>query len=528
MFENADRCYRIVLSRDSRFDGCFVTAVRTTGIYCRPSCPATTPKATNVSFFATAAAAQLSGYRACKRCRPDASPGSPEWNVRSDVVARAMRLIADGVVDRDGVAGLASRLGYSERHLNRLLLAEVGAGPLALGRSQRAQNARILVETTDMPMVDVAFAAGFSSLRQFNATVREVFDSSPTELRRRAASGAVGETRSCGAPAASAVAMTLRLAHRFPISTDDLFAFLGRRCLRGIELMSWSDSGVPTYHRTLDLPRGHGVVSLTPAPTHVAATVRLTDVRDLTAAVARSRRLLDLDADPVAVDERLVADSKLALLVRRRPGLRSPGAVDGFEMAVRAVLGQQVSVAGALTVTSALAEREGIPLTVDDEDLAHVFPRADAIAALDPTALAMPEQRSRALVAVAAAVAEGRLDLDGGADRDHTRATLLGIPGIGPWTADYVMMRALGDPDVLAVGDLVVRQQAERLGIAPSELAPRSREWTPWRSSVTHHLWAATSDLPEAGRPAPRRATRRLTTQSTRSSARRATRGADQ
>lgn len=488
------RCHRIVESRDPRFDGWFVTAVRTTGIYCRPSCPARTPKPANVEFFPSAAAAQIAGYRACKRCRPDASPGSPEWNHRSDVVARAMRLIADGLVDREGVPALAASLGYSERHLNRLLVTEVGAGALALARSQRAQNARVLIETTPMPMVDVAFAAGFASVRQFNDTIREVFASSPTDLRRgaarsRVAAGAVAS--GTAATSGAALTLSLRLAHRSPLAAPALWDFLRVRCIERAEVAVGD-----AYRRTLRLPHGHGIATLAPADGHVAATLRLADVRDLTAAVARCRRLLDLDADPLAVDDRLGRDPALASLVGARPGLRSLGAVDGFEMAVRAVLGQQVTVAASLRSAERFVAEYGEASAIDDPDLDRLFPTAQALAGLDPSTLPMPRRRAEALAGLSARVADGRLRLDAGADRSEARSLLLGIGGIGPWTADYIAMRALGDPDVLAVGDLVVRQRLDALGIGTHELAERSQEWAPWRTTVVHHLWA--SDLGKA------------------------------
>src|SRR5918998_420211 len=284
-----ERCYRAVDSRDQRFDGWFYTAVRTTGIYCRPSCPAVTPKPENVRFYPSAAAAQRAGFRACRRCRPDAAPGSPEWDVRADVVGRAMRLIGDGVVDREGVPGLAGRLGYTERHLHRMLTAELGAGPLALARAQRAQTARILIETTDLGLAEIAFAAGFGSVRQFNDTIREVFGSAPSELRkpkRGLAPGAVPEPG----------AIHLRLAYRPPLHPESLLEFLALRAVPGVE-----EADTETYRRALRLPHGTATVELTPTPGYVAALLRLSDVRDLSPAVARCRRLLDLDADPVAV-----------------------------------------------------------------------------------------------------------------------------------------------------------------------------------------------------------------------------------
>ncbi len=345
-----DRCYRAVAARDARFDGHFITAVRTTGIYCRPSCPATTPKRGNVEFLPTAGAAQQRGYRACRRCLPDAVPGSPEWNVRADLAARAMRLIDDGVVERSGVPGLATSLGYSQRHLNRVLTAELGAGPLALARAHRAHTARLLIEATPLGMAEVAFAAGFASVRQFNDTVREVYGVPPSALRTEA-----GRRR--GAAPAAAGTLVLRLPYRPPFDADGLLAFFGARALPRVESIV---DGV--YRRTMRLPQGPATVRLNPGPGHVVATLRLADPRDLGPAVARLRRLLDLDADPLAVDETLAADPALAGGVRAAPGTRLPGTVDGVETALRAVLGQQVSVAAARTAAGRLAAALGDPL----------------------------------------------------------------------------------------------------------------------------------------------------------------------
>lgn len=471
-----DTCYRAVSSRDGRFDGWFFIAVTTTGIYCRPSCPAMTPKRSNVRFYASAAAAQGGGFRACRRCRPDASPGSPEWNVRADVVARAMRLVGDGVVDRDGVAGLARQLGYSERHLHRLLVAEVGAGVQALARAQRAQTARTLLETTDLPVTQVAFASGFASVRQFNDTIRDVFASTPTGLRdRRRTRGSVEPGR-----------VELRLAYREPCDVASTLAFLGRRAVPGVE-----DYDGTTYRRSLSLSHGQAVVALTPADRHVRAELHLDDVRDLSTAVARCRRLLDLDADPVAVAEVLGGDPLLGRAVRAHPGLRSPGAVDGDEIAVRAVLGQQVSVAGARGTAARLVERYGKPLTSPAGTVTHLFPSAATLAAVDPSDLPVPRARGRAVVGVAEALASGRVRLDGGADRDESEAALLDLPGIGPWTTGYLRMRALGDPDTFLPTDLGVRRGLESLGLAgdPASASAAGRAWQPWRSYAVHHLW---------------------------------------
>jgi AraC family transcriptional regulator of adaptative response / DNA-3-methyladenine glycosylase II len=488
VIEDTERCYRAVQSKDARFDGWFFTAVTSTGIYCRPSCPAITPKRSNVRFYPTAAAAQLAGFRACKRCRPDATPGSPEWNIRADVVGRAMRLIADGVVDRDGVRGLALRLGYSERHLHRLLAAEVGAGPIALARAQRAQTARILIETTGLPFAHVAFGAGFASIRQFNDTVREVFATNPSELRRKARPATGRARRDGGGPAAGSI--SVRLAVRQPFDGDGLLAFLGPRAVRGIEEVSGD-----TYRRTLDLAHGTGVIELTPAPDHVRCTLRLHDLRDLASAVQRARRLLDLDADPAAVAELLGADELLAPLVAKTPGRRSPGHVDGAELVFRAVLGQQVSVAGARTHAGRLVAVAGTPLDEPDGGLTHVFPRPAAVAEVDPASLGMPERRKTTLRTLATGLSDGTFVVDPGADRVALERQLAAVPGVGPWTASYIAMRGLGDPDVFMAGDLGVRRALERLGVPgdPRSSAERARSWRPWRSYALHHLWASLS-----------------------------------
>jgi AraC family transcriptional regulator of adaptative response / DNA-3-methyladenine glycosylase II len=479
-----ETCYRAVSSRDARFDGWFVTAVTTTGIYCRPSCPATTPRRRNVTFHPTAAAAQLAGFRACRRCRPDASPGSPEWTVRSDTVARAMRLVADGTVDRDGVTGLAARVGYSERQLHRLLTEEVGAGAQSLARAQRAHTARVLIETTAMAFSEVAFAAGFASIRQFNDTVRAVFAATPRDLRTAAA-------RRPGAGSPAPGSLSLRLPVRPPFDGPGLMRLLASKAVAGVE-----DADGSGYRRALQLPRGEATISLRPAADHVACELRLADPRDVVPAVARARRLLDLDADAAAVDKVLGADPLLAPLVAAWPGMRVVGAVDGFEMAVKAVVGQQVSVAGARTVTARLVTAYGKPVTAPDGAVTHHFPTAEALAAADPTTLPMPRSRGRTLVALSAAVAEDALDLDAGADRDATTAALLALPGIGPWTADYVRMRALGDPDVLLTTDLGVRRGLERLGSAgdPRSAAATGEHWRPWRSYALMHLWHLVTD----------------------------------
>ncbi|MGW1125869.1 AlkA N-terminal domain-containing protein [Streptomyces sp. NPDC002526] len=478
MHTDTERCVRAVRSKDARFDGWFFTAVLTTRIYCRPSCPVVPPKAENMTFYPSAAACQQAGFRACKRCRPDTSPGSPEWNARADSVARAIRLIRDGVVDREGVPGLAARLGYSPRQIERQLLAELGAGPLALARAQRAQTARVLIETTALPMAEIAFAAGFSSVRTFNDTVREVFALAPGELRTRAA-------RTAPAPATPGV-ITLRLPYRAPLNPSNLFGHLAATAVPGVE--EWRDGA---YRRTLALPHGHGIVALTPRPDHIACRLSLTDPRDLTLAISRCRWLLDLDADPVAVDEQLRTDPLLAPLVDTAPGRRVPRTVDGAEFAVRAVLGQQVSTAAARTHAARLVTAHGTPVDDPEGGLTHLFPDPEALAGLDPEQLALPRSRRRTLTTVVQALADGSLRLGPDSDWDRARAELAALPGFGPWTVEVIAMRALGDPDAFLPTDLGIRRSAQQLGLpsTPAALTARAAGWRPWRAYAVQYLW---------------------------------------
>ncbi len=489
MHTDTERCLQAVQARDPRFDGWFFTAVVTTGIYCRPSCPAVPPKASNIRFHPSAASAQAAGFRACKRCRPDACPGSPEWDLRSDLVARAVRLIADGVVDREGVPGLSARLGYSRRHLERLLHAELGAGPIGLARAQRAQTARLLIESTSLPLADVALAAGFGSVRQFNDVVREVFATTPGELRKRT------QHRLPTTPGT----VTVRLPFRAPLWPDNLFGHLAATAVPGVE--EWRDGA---YRRTLRLPHGTAVVALTPAPGHVLCRLTLTDLRDLSVAITRCRRLLDLDADPIAVDAQLSEDEVLAPLVAKAPGRRVPRTVDEQELALRAVLGQQVSTAAARTHAGRLAAVLGEPITDTAGGLTHLFPTSAVVAEVDPTTLALPQARRRTLIALARALADGKVDVDPGADREQARAALLALPGIGPWTVETVAMRALGDPDAFLPTDLGVVVLASQLGLPRGRaLVEHAQRWRPWRAYAVQHLWAvgahAVNSLPPAG-----------------------------
>ncbi|MFG2988739.1 AlkA N-terminal domain-containing protein [Streptomyces sp. NPDC048257] len=483
MHTDTERCVRAVQSKDARFDGWFFTAVLTTRIYCRPSCPAVPPKVENMTFLPSAAACQQAGFRACKRCRPDTSPGSPEWNARADAVARAMRLIQDGVVDREGVPGLAVRLGYSTRQVERQLNAELGAGPLALARAQRAQTARLLIETSELPMGDVAFAAGFSSIRAFNDTVREVFALSPSDLRERATKA--GRTKDT--PPRIPGTISLRLPFRAPLNPDNLFGHLAATAVPGVE--EWRDGA---YRRTLRLPHGTGVVALTPQPDHIGCRLALTDLRDLTIAISRCRWMLDLDADPEAVDEQLRSDPLLAPLVDKAPGRRVPRTVDAAEFAVRAVLGQQVSTAAARTHAARLVTAYGEPVEDPLGGLTHLFPSPQALAGLDPESLALPRSRRGTLTTLVSALADGSLPLGIDSDWEAARARLAALPGFGPWTTEVIAMRALGDPDAFLPSDLGVRRAARELGLpsTPVALTARAAGWRPWRAYAVQYLWA--------------------------------------
>jgi AraC family transcriptional regulator, regulatory protein of adaptative response / DNA-3-methyladenine glycosylase II len=544
--------YRAIAARDSRFDGQFYTAVRTTGIYCRPSCPARTPKAENVAFYLTSAAAHEAGFRACKRCLPEAAPGTPAWDLRRDLTGRAMRLVADGVVDREGVSGLANRLGYSERQLHRLLVSELGAGPLALARAQRAQTARALLVGTSLRLADVAFAAGFGSIRQFNDTVAEVFGATPSELRarglraRRGGSGIGGSAREFGrlprdrsvdgpisrqptevmatdrsrtaqptdlaATIGEPVRISLTLPVREPFDARGVLEFLAVRAIEGVESADLGPGpGTPTgaagssntlrYARTVALPHGPGAFEVRvprPGSGRVDLDLELTDLADAPVAVARVRRLLDLDADPVAVDSALAADPVLAPSVAAVPGIRVPGTLDPAELLVRAIVGQQISVAAARTHLSRLAKGVGTPYASAFEGLTRLFPSPTQVADGGEAHLRLPARTLATVIGAGRDLADGSLALSVGDDPDDLCRRLVSRPGIGPWTAGYVALRVLGDPDVLMDGDVALLSGARNLGLVSAEdprpqqfkeLARCGAAWAPWRSYAAMHLW---------------------------------------
>ncbi|MEP6478045.1 MAG: AlkA N-terminal domain-containing protein [Rhodoglobus sp.] len=461
--------YRAMSSRDARFDGQFITGVHSTGIYCRPSCPAMTPHAKNVRFYRTAAAAHEAGLRACKRCLPDAVPGSPDWNIHDDLASRAMRLITDGVVEREGVPGLAKRLGYTSRHLTRVLQSELGAGPLALARANRAQNARTLLTTTDLSVADVAFASGFASIRQFNDTILAVYETTPSALR------ALRRSR----PSESAEStIALRLPARAPFDGAGLLRFFADHAVTGLET-----GGDSWFERAVRLP--HGIAHLRVAldgDTGVTCTARLENVADVATLVARVRRLFDLDADSVAIDAALATDPLLAPLLRARPGVRMPGSLDAEEALFRTMVGQQISVAAARTVLGTLTRELGGD---------GLFPTAAQFLERGAEVLRGPASRVATILGVARALVDGRLDLDLGMPADDFQAQLTALPGIGPWTAGYLAMRVLGSPDVLLTSDLVILQSAQKLGLPSTTkgLDDYARRWSPWRSYAGLHLW---------------------------------------
>ncbi|MHC6177850.1 DNA-3-methyladenine glycosylase 2 family protein [Glutamicibacter sp. X7] len=508
--------YRAIDARDARFDGQFYTAVSSTGIYCRPSCPARTPKREHVRFYLTSAAAHEAGYRACKRCLPEAVPGTPQWDIRSDTAARAMRLINDGVIDRQGVEGLAMRLGYTPRHLNRLLVSELGAGALALARARRAQSARALLTGTDLPLGQVAFAAGFGSVRQFNDCVREVFDATPSQLRARAHRRPANEESADGTGAADAVLLDIDLPVRQPYDAPGLYEFLAHRALRGIESVELSAERL-RYARTLRLPGGPGAFEVLAERVRdgqwqLRGRLELSRVTDVAPALARLRRVFDLDADPAAVDQALSAVPVLQPLIAARPGARVPGAADPQEMVVRAQIGQQISVAAARGHLNRLVAHAGEPYSSRFMGLDRLFPTNEQILQavpevnpgepLDPErVLRLPGQASNAIRTSAQAMISGALAVDCAVDGRELTAQLVALPRIGPWTAGYIALRVLADPDAWMPGDVALLAGARSLGLIDPSLKPAAahralsdfaaEHFAPWRSYASLHLWSA-------------------------------------
>jgi AraC family transcriptional regulator, regulatory protein of adaptative response / DNA-3-methyladenine glycosylase II len=479
-----DVCYRALQSRDSRFDGLMFVGVTSTGIYCRPICPARTAKFENCNFFGSAAAAQDAGFRPCLRCRPETAPDLASWRGTSNTVSRALALIAEGALDggSNSVEKLAARLGLGQRQLRRLFLQHLGASPISVAQTRRVLFAKQLLHETRMPMTDVAMAAGFGSLRRFNETFRDLFRRPPSALRRKNSARHEGKD------------VTLRLRYRPPYDWDCMLAFLQARAVPGVEIVSGG-----RYLRTVEVDGATGSIEVIHLPDRqsLGVSIRFPDVRLLPAIVARVRRLFDLGADIETIDDHLSDDPVLAPLVARRPGLRAPGGWDGFEIAVRAVLGQQISVAAARRLAGQLVALHGraVPKSfLIHPDLSHVFPPAKRLSLVSSIGLAMPAARLTALQAVAqTAVADPNLFRPFG-NIEETVARLRTIRGIGEWTAQYIALRAIREMDAFPATDIgLLRSVASIEGeqTTPANLLRRAESWRPWRAYAAQHLWAA-------------------------------------
>ena len=476
---DADACYRALSTRDRRFDGRFFTGVRSTGIYCRPICPAPRPRRENCVFLACAAAAETAGFRPCLRCRPEASPGTPAWLGTSATVSRALRLIGDGALDEDGVPELAARLGIGERHLRRLFLAHLGATPLAVASTRRVFFARRLLDETRLPIAQVALASGFTSVRRFNEAMRAAFRATPSALRRASSAASAGSD------------LTLRLPYRPPLPWASLLGFLAPRCTPGVEEVVGD-----AYRRSFELAGAQGAVEVRPVAgrDHLLARIRLAGPAPLIRIAERLRSLFDLGADPAAIEPALRSDPRLARHLAAHPGVRVPGSFDGFELAVRVILGQQVSVAAATRLAGRLAEQYGTPLRVaawPDSSLCRVFPAPAALQGVDARSARLPRTRAAAIQALARAVDGGELALDGSRDLETSVRALAALPGIGEWTAQVVAMRALREPDAFPAGDLGLRRALGPAGrlATPARVRELSLPWRPWRAYAAALLW---------------------------------------
>ena len=464
---------------DLRYDGRFFAAVITTGCYCRPGCGGM-PKPENVLFFACAAAAQAAGFRPCRRCRPETSAGTPAWLDSAEAVSRALRLIGEGALDDgDGMESLAGRVGLSARQLRRLFTEHLGASPVEIAVARRAHFARRLIDETSWRMAEIAFAAGFQSVRQFNHAMRETFQETPTELRRR-------RRRRLR----DADGIVLRLPFRPPYDWDGLIAFLGPRATPGVEMVEPN-----AYRRTVEIDGGAAIVEVTPVPgeRYLSLHIESESHHGLIGVVERVRRLFDLGADPLEVSDKLRRSRLLAPLVASRPGLRVAGAWDPFELATRAVLGQQVTVQGATTLAGRLVSRFGTPVETGVPGLTHLFPAPEVLADADLTSIGLPRARADTLRALSRAVAGGSLQLDSPQGLDDAISRLCAVPGIGEWTAQYVAMRAFGEPDAFPASDLGLRRALTANGALPSEaeVQREAEEWRPWRAYAAMYLWTA-------------------------------------
>jgi AraC family transcriptional regulator, regulatory protein of adaptative response / DNA-3-methyladenine glycosylase II len=475
-------CDRARRSRDARFDGKFFIAVTSTRIYCRPICPARSPKDEHVRYYATAAAAEAAGFRPCLRCRPEASPGTPAWSGTSSVVSRALRLIGEGALDGDGVEKLADRLGVTDRHLRRLFVQHLGAAPIEVALTRRVHFAKQLLDETQLPIAQIAFASGFGSLRRFNGEMRRIFSRTPTELRKLARKRT--DSPEC---------YRFRLAYRPPYDWAQVIGFLAARATPGVELVEDN-----RYHRTIAVGGATGTIAIGPADSGCAVMldVRFGDPRALLAIVERVRRMFDLGADPSVIAEQLSGDPLLRRPAAAHPGIRTPGAWDAFEIAVRAILGQQISVKAATTIAGRIANRWGA-VVEGAGSLNRIFPTPDRLADAPLEEAGITSSRAATLRSLARAVRDRGVVFDGVSTTEALRA----IAGIGDWTAQYVAMRALNKPDAFPSGDLVLRRMAG--DCSARELDRRSERWRPWRAYAVMLLWQAAKDRDQQARRIP-------------------------
>jgi AraC family transcriptional regulator of adaptative response / DNA-3-methyladenine glycosylase II len=481
---DVDACYRAFRTRDPRFDGRLFGAVRTTRVYCRPICPAPMPKRENMTFYPTAAAAQEAGFRPCLRCRPETAPECAAWRGTSNTVSRALAQIDRGALDEGGVDRLAERLGVGERQLRRLFRQQLGASPVAVAQTRRVLLAKQLIHETRLPMAEVALASGFGSIRRFNDVFQRLFGRPPGALRR--ATLADVSSRQNGE-------VTILLTYRPPYDWATMVAFLEARAIPGVEVVSKD-----RYARTIEIGGVHGVLAVEPTSGNaLRVAIRFSRLSALPLIIARVRRVFDLAADPHAVNAQLAEDPVLAPLVAARPGLRVPGAWDGFELAVRAVLGQQITVAAGVGLVAKLVTRCGAALSgssLNTEGLTHVFPRPEHVASADLTALAMPRMRAASVASLATAVVADPHVLGAGRTLTERVAQLRALPGIGEWTAQYIAMRELREPDAFPAGDIgLLRALTDAEGRRPTsgELLSMAERWRPWRAYAAQHLWAA-------------------------------------
>lgn len=463
-------CERARQARDPRFDGRFFIGVRTTGVYCRPICPVRIPLAKNVDFYPSAAAAAEAGFRPCLRCRPEASPGTPAWNGSSTTVNRALRLIEAGALDAGSMDALATRLGVGTRHLSRLFQRHLGASPIAVAQTRRLHFAKKLIDETRLPLQDIALAAGFGSVRRFNAVFARTYGRSPGTLRK------TGKT-------SSDAGLQLQLSYRPPYDWPLMLGFLGMRCIPGVE-----QTDTDCYRRSIRMGGQSGWYELRAGQGHrLQLSLHHPDSSQLARAVNRIRQQFDLAADPLTINHSLARDELLKPLVNQRPGLRLPGAWDAFELGVRAILGQQVSVAAARTLAGRLAARYGSVTGQFPNGKPMVsFPNAEVLADQPLDGLGLTKKRTQTLQGFARAVARGDLDFDRLDEADSLKQALLKLPGIGPWTAEYIAMRALADPDAFPTADLGLLKAT---GFKAATLQARAETWRPWRAYAALHLW---------------------------------------